>query len=317
MNNFGECFSNNIKSRHASIIDSIPSELKKLGKFKMLTDYETTVLRIIGENDYALKIVRGDGFDDDKWQETKREAEILRRLAHCSHVVRLIDSKLDPQTNVLYLLEEYYEPLNSFVSMTVFDAITVCIQVCEALIQCRDAGIAHLDVKPDNILIDAHHQVRLGDFGVSLSLEEMAANKTRRGTLRYMAPEVFREGKCSEQSDIYAVGLLLYLFFNEGTYQWIDRYARIAYFQRLAGMPFESIRVHDEIDSAVMEIVSKACSFSPQDRPESFESLRDDLLSLKKHLSESAGSLLLMFNFGIMGTTMPITMPSMPTDDRS
>ena len=306
MNRFDNFYYHGQNHEVNDLLQTIPLEYKKLGKIMILShNTATTVFRIVGDHDYALKIVHNCGEDTDRWRSSKREIEILQRLFDCNHVVRLIDSKLDNETNVMVLLEEYCEPLSNFCAMTVFDAIGVCTDVCDALIECRNAGIAHLDVKLENILIDINHVVRLGDFGVSLPLEEMADNSTKLGTIRYMAPEVLREGKCSEQSEIYSVGLLLYLLFNRGTYEWKDGCGEISYYQRLAGMPLESVHIDDEIDSAIMRIVNKACNFTPQDRHECFENLKDDLISLRMMISKTAGNTLLILNSSLMDMTLP------------
>src|SRR5262249_19553724 len=84
-----------------------------------------------------------------------------------------------------------------------------------ALSAAHAAGIAHRDVKPENIMLqrldDGSETLRLIDFGISKSdragLDGEPTNVTVAGTIRYMAPEQF-EGKHSAASDVYAVSLV-------------------------------------------------------------------------------------------------------------
>jgi serine/threonine protein kinase len=88
-------------------------------------------------------------------------------------------------------------------------------QLISALEYIHFKGYAHLDVKLDNILLDNYFNVRLSDFGSALKIEQSPFTMFRRGTPKYMAPEVFNLE--SEQTfnaykaDIYSLGVCIFL----------------------------------------------------------------------------------------------------------
>ncbi len=75
----------------------------------------------------------------------------------------------------------------------------------------HDKGVLHRDLKPGNVLIDEHGRVRLADFGLA-GVEHESDGLS--GTPAYMAPELFDRKPATVQSDIYALGLVLYEMFS-------------------------------------------------------------------------------------------------------
>jgi serine/threonine-protein kinase len=106
--------------------------------------------------------------------------------------------------------------------------LSVGIQIADGLQAAHSLGIFHRDLKPQNVMLTDGGLVKILDFGLArrLNPEEadfdpskpavdrnasMAETYTARGgTIRYMAPEQFVTGQSSVQSDIWALGVLLY-----------------------------------------------------------------------------------------------------------
>ncbi|KAG5534439.1 hypothetical protein RHGRI_022538 [Rhododendron griersonianum] len=76
-----------------------------------------------------------------------------------------------------------------------------------------DQRVVHRDLKASNIMLDSDFNARLGDFGLARALDEEKTSYSEvegvAGTLGYIAPECFLTGKATQQSDVYAFGVVL------------------------------------------------------------------------------------------------------------
>jgi serine/threonine-protein kinase len=97
---------------------------------------------------------------------------------------------------------------------------SVALEVLDALAAAHAAGIVHRDVKPGNILIGADGRAMIADFGIAKSVQagDLAAGPVPDptatgqwvGTPAYLAPERLTGGPATPQSDLYALGVVLY-----------------------------------------------------------------------------------------------------------
>ncbi|HUU85890.1 MAG TPA: serine/threonine-protein kinase [Phycisphaerae bacterium] len=88
-------------------------------------------------------------------------------------------------------------------------AAAVLVDVASAVARLHEIGIAHRDIKPANILFDREGTVFVTDFGLAALRRPSADPLGAAGTPKYMAPEAF-EGRASPQTDVYALGIVLY-----------------------------------------------------------------------------------------------------------
>jgi eukaryotic-like serine/threonine-protein kinase len=105
-------------------------------------------------------------------------------------------------------LQECFEQRASF---SVARAVSILSQLLDALQYAHDRGVWHRDVKPANILITSHDQVKLTDFGIarteSPALTQMGAIM---GTPGYIAPETYLSDTFDSRIDVFAAGAVLY-----------------------------------------------------------------------------------------------------------
>jgi eukaryotic-like serine/threonine-protein kinase len=91
------------------------------------------------------------------------------------------------------------------------EAAAVGRQVCRALAAVHNAGLIHRDVKARNIMRERGGRIVLMDFGAGIPIEQPAdGHGARVGTPMYLAPETLAGAPATVQSDVYAVGVLLY-----------------------------------------------------------------------------------------------------------
>src|SRR5205807_809360 len=81
-------------------------------------------------------------------------------------------------------------------------------QICAGIDEIHDAGIAHGDLKPDNVLVDGSGVAKVTDFGVA-RISAPAEPGKLAGTLEYMSPEQLEGAPADPASDIYALGVML------------------------------------------------------------------------------------------------------------
>jgi hypothetical protein len=173
----------------------------------------------------ALKVLPAS-WGEAAWlrERLSREAEILRGIQHPG-VVRLLDigevsERLGGGTFIAMewlpdaldreLHERYPNPLPRA------DALRIAGAVAEALAVVHAAGLVHRDVKPSNILLRATGEPVLTDFGVAAVVEDVLSERRLTppsvlvGTADYLAPEVISGEPVTAQTDIYALGIVLY-----------------------------------------------------------------------------------------------------------
>jgi serine/threonine protein kinase len=91
------------------------------------------------------------------------------------------------------------------------------LQVAEALMHMHRRGVAHGDIKPENLLLcssssDENASIKLCDFGMARALSPGGfAFSYTCGTFDYWAPEVVRQEKCTEAIDMWALGVVMYI----------------------------------------------------------------------------------------------------------
>jgi serine/threonine-protein kinase len=145
----------------------------------------------------------------------RQEVRVARQIAH-PNVCRTYDiAEADGQVFVVMEYvdgEDLASVLRRLGRPTPDKALEIARQLCLGLGAAHENGVLHRDLKPANIMIDGRGRVRITDFGLAGTAEEVAAEGG--GTPAYMAPEQLRGGAASAQSDIFALGLVLYELFT-------------------------------------------------------------------------------------------------------
>lgn len=178
---------------------------------------------------------------------------------------------------------ELLQPLESWMELnghTLTNIAQIGVDICTALDIFHKRNLIHRDIKPENIFVNTTGNFKLGDFGIARSMENVDTVMSRKGTLSYMAPEIFLGDKYSFPSDIYSLGIVLYRYLN-GRPPFIekDRYTvkekEIALARQMRGEPIPyPERGSDEFRRVVM----KSISFKPEERYQSAEEFKKALL---------------------------------------
>ena len=147
----------------------------------------------------------------------RNEVRLARQVSH-PNVCRVYDvGQIDDQ---VFLSMEYVdgEDLASLLRrigrLPADKGVEIARRLCAGLAAAHEKGVLHRDLKPSNIMLDGRGQVLLTDFGLATAAEQVSAVEIRNGTPAYMAPEQLSGKEVTVQSDIYALGLVLYEIFT-------------------------------------------------------------------------------------------------------
>jgi serine/threonine protein kinase len=153
----------------------------------------------------------------------KREGSILGRLSH-PHIAELVDAGLSAAGQP-YLVLEYVEgdSIDRYCDRRNLDVearIRLFLEVLGAVAHAHANLIVHRDLKPSNVLVSKEGQAKLLDFGIAKLLEGEAEDGTatlltveggRAMTPEYAAPEQVTGAPVTTATDVYALGVLLYV----------------------------------------------------------------------------------------------------------
>ena len=254
--------------------------LKTLGEGGMANVYLAHDL--ILDRDVAVKVLRLDLQNDpDTKRRFQREAMATTELVH-PNIVSIYDvgESNDQQYLVMeyvrgsdlkkYIVEHFPIPYQRVVD--IMEQILAGIQVA------HDHNIIHRDLKPQNIMIDENGNAKITDFGIAVALSDNSMTQTNSllGSVHYLSPEQARGSMPTKQSDIYALGIILFEMLT-GTVPFEgDSAVSIALKHFQEEMP--SVRDFDpRIPQALENVVLKATTKDPANRYTSASAMAADL----------------------------------------
>lgn len=178
-----------------------------------------------------------------------------------------------------YNLDELIEQNNSFLEGRRYDII---MQICRGMKYIHDMEIIHRDICPRNMLITKKGEVKIIDFGLSISKRGRHRGLGERaGTPSYMAPEQVRAHTVDERTDIYSLGVTLYKVLTGRTpFQSDDTLGRLH--QHLNVTPVSPCRYNPDISEGMESIIMRAMEKEPEKRYQSMKEVINDLLMLKE-----------------------------------
>ena len=208
----------------------------------------------------ALKLIRSTS--QAGRERLLQEVRLARRVTHPA-VVRVFDVG-EADDEVFFSMElvegqDLAMVLRQTGRLAPGRVIEIARQLCAGLHAAHSEGVLHRDLKPANILVDQHGRVRITDFGIAVPTGASAV--LAAGTPRYMAPEQRTPGAAvSPQTDLYALGVVLYeLATGQHPTPVSPGASQIVPLSELV----------PGVNPALENVVLRALSPSPQDRPAS------------------------------------------------
>jgi len=237
---------------------------------------------MILDRDVAIKILRYDFANEEELRRRfQREALSATSLTH-PHIVNIYDVGEDE--DIHYIVMEYvkgktlkeYILQNAPVSPT--KSVLFMKQLTSAISTAHNNHIIHRDIKPQNILLDEEENVKVTDFGIAMALSATSYTQTNSvlGTVHYLSPEQARGGTATKQSDIYALGIVLFELLT-GQLPFSGESAVSIALKHLQTETPSIRKIIPSIPQSIENVVFKATAKDPKDRYLTAEEMADDL----------------------------------------
>jgi eukaryotic-like serine/threonine-protein kinase len=253
----------------------------------MATVYLGTDTRL--ERTVALKIMHAElASDEDFVRRFVGEARSVAQLSH-PNVVTVYDQGADGR--ILYLAMEHVpgrtlrDLLNSRGRLSPREALDVMAGVLGGLAAAHDAGIAHRDVKPENVLLNDSGAIKVADFGLARLLAGVSQTKSGMiiGTAAYLAPEQVAGGVADARTDVYAAGVMLFELLTGRQPHTGDSPLAVAYKHVNEVVPPPSSAVPG-LPPALDALVALATSRDPELRPGDADQFLDAVTGVRHGL---------------------------------
>lgn len=171
------------------------------------------------DREVALKFLRRAAKPEDA-EHVLSEARLLARVRH-PNVITVYGADLIDGRVGMWMELISGDTLDASISrsgpMSAIEAAIVGVDLCRAVAAVHTAGLLHRDIKGQNVMRESGGRYVLMDFGAGHDLADHLKGRRGAGTPLYLAPEVLAGGAASVQSDIYAIGVLLF-YLASGTF---------------------------------------------------------------------------------------------------
>jgi serine/threonine protein kinase len=251
----------------------------------------------------ALKLLRDDLSQDLIFMRRfRREARNLAQLQH-PNIVRFYG--LEEEDLQAFILMDYIEgpTLREVIRRAGSKGLpleriqAILEDICAALHYAHKKGLVHCDIKSGNVLLDRSGKAYLTDFGISRGMEAATSTMVGIGTPAYMAPELIKGKDPTPQTDIYALGIVLYEMLTGGERPFTGERAEITgstaekvRWEHLKMEPMPVSQFNPKVSAKVEGVINRCLQKKSVKRFASAMDVYNTLTSATKIISTSVGS---------------------------
>lgn len=191
----------------------IVSELGRGGMGVVYKGYENSLHRYVAIKVLADALAHDEGIKERFLREARSMASL-----NDPHIIQIYN--IDEDEGRTYFVMEFVEgeSLSSMLkrehSLSVEQAAKIIYQTALGLSTAHDRGVVHRDIKPGNLMISNRGAVKIADFGIALSSQDISKKLTSTGefvgTPGYLSPEICLGQPVDRRSDIFSLGIVLF-----------------------------------------------------------------------------------------------------------
>jgi serine/threonine-protein kinase len=211
--------------------------------------------------------------DPVRLERLRNEVRLARQISHPNvcRVYDIGDADGRPFLSMEYIDGEDLASLLRRIGRLPKDkAIDLAREICAGVGAAHELGVVHRDLKPANVMIDGRGRARVADFGLASVGDELVDGRdAMAGTPAYMAPEQLRGQKATKQTDIYALGLVLYELFTGKRAHDATTIAELREKHTTSSPPTSPSDLIDGMDPTVERVIMRCLATEPEERPSS------------------------------------------------
>jgi WD40 repeat protein/serine/threonine protein kinase len=277
------------------------------------------------ERDVAIKIILPEYANHPNFvRRFETEAQVIARLEYL-HIVPLYDYWREPDTACLVMRwlkgGSLQDSIDQKGAWSVQATIHLLDQLAGALAVAHRAGIIHRDLKPANVLLDEENNAYLADFGIAKNLiaePEANSEEDRFGSPAYISPEQVMGQPVSAQTDIYSLGVVIYMMLT-GRTPFLDP-STTTVIRRHLSEPLPPLQtVRPELPHGLNLVIWRATSKRPEERYPDALSLAADFKRIVNpntsptiFSSSSVSPTAPKVRLSAIGQTLPVDLPLEP-----
>ncbi|MFN2145922.1 MAG: protein kinase domain-containing protein [Anaerolineales bacterium] len=224
------------------------------------------------ERDVAVKVLRSRYAKDPAFRERfRQEAKAAANLSH-PNIVTVYDFGYDQSR--LYIVMEYVagKDMNTLIHergrLDVDKGLDLAIKACKGIGYAHRAGLVHCDVKPHNLLITPQWQLKVTDFGIARALASINPDEFSDvvwGSPQFFSPEQAAGEAPSPASDVYSLGVVMYLMFT-GQLPFIGKTSQELARMHREATPIPPSEINPFLPDSLEEVILKVLAKEPSAR---------------------------------------------------